>query len=109
MKTTLKSMIAKVMTAGLLAGVFMLGGAKKAEAQVAIGVQIGRPVVYPGYPVYGRPYPGYYRNDDYYARMRWEAARRAEWERQQAWIRHEQWKRSRYYGRPYGGYGYYGR
>ena len=105
MKATLKSMIAKVMTAGLLAGVFMLGGAKKAEAQVAVGVRIGRPVVYPGYPVYGA-YPGYYRRDDYYARMRWEAARRAEWERQQAWARHEQWERSRYYGpRPYGYYG----
>jgi len=108
MKATLKSMVAKVMTASLLAGVFMLGGSKKAEAQqFGIGVQIGRPA-YPAYPAY-RPYPGYYArrdNRDYYERMRWEAARRAEFERRQAWIRHQQWERSRRYeARPYGYYG----
>lgn len=42
MKATLKSMIAKGMTAGLLAGAFLFATPKKAEAaQVNIGVQFG--------------------------------------------------------------------
>lgn len=104
---TLKSMIAKVMTAGLLGGALMLSAPKKAGAQqFSIGVQIGRPVGYPAYP-------GYYGRRDDYDRMRWERARQAEiarqeWARRQAWLRHEQWMRSHRYGPDPYGY-YYGR
>jgi hypothetical protein len=88
-------MVAKGITAGLLAGAFLFAGPKKAEAQVSVGVQIGGPVVYPGY--YGRQ--GYYPNRNYYERLRFEQERRAAferqqaWERRQAWIRHEQHER----------------
>jgi len=105
MKSTLKSMIAKGMTAGLMAGAFLFAAPKKAEAaQVNIGVQFGAPVVYPN---------DYYARRDYYDRLRWEEARRAEiarreeFIRHQEWLRHEQWERmhryapypDRYYGR----------
>ena len=64
MKATLKAMIAKGMTAGLLAGAFLLASPKKAEAaQVNLDVQIGRPVVYPDY---------YAQRRAYYDRLRWE-------------------------------------
>jgi hypothetical protein len=101
--TQMKSMITKVMTAGLLAGAFLFAGAKKTEAQqFSIGVQIGQPVVYPGY--YGRP--GYY-DRGYYERLRCERerreafARQEAWERQQAWMRHQQrerWEHERHNG-----------
>jgi hypothetical protein len=100
MKATLKLMIAKVMTAGLLAGALMVAAPKKAEAaQVNIGVQFGRPVVY----------PDYYARRAYYDHLRAEEARRAEIARHDAWVRHEEWVRVhraepypypyRYYGR----------
>jgi hypothetical protein len=112
MKATLKSMVAKVMTAGLLAGALLVGAPKKAEAQVSVGVQFGQPVyqAYPAYGAYSGGYYGYGRRDDEYARRRWEEARRAEWERRQAWERHEQrerWEHERRYGNS--AYGYYGR
>ena len=48
MKSTLKAMVAKVMTAGLVAGALVLAAPAKAEAQqFVVGVQVGRPVVYP--------------------------------------------------------------
>jgi len=95
--TQLKSLVAKVMTAGVLAGALIFAGPAKAEAQqFSVGVQIGRPVVYPDY--YGRR--------DYYDHLRWEQARRAEIARQE-WLRHEQWEHAHRYG-PYP-YGYYGR
>ena len=104
MKATLKLMVAKVMTAGLMGGALMLATPKKAEAQqFSIGVQIGRPVVSPGY--YAQP--GYYAERDYYARRRYEQerleaiARREAWERRQAWLRHEQrerWEREHHNG-----------
>jgi hypothetical protein len=94
----MKSMITKVMMAGLLAGAVMFAGAKKAEAQqFSIGVQIGQPVGYPGY--YAQPGYGYYANRNYYERLRCEQerretiARQEAWERQQEWIRHEQRER----------------
>lgn len=108
---TLKSIVAKGMAAGLLAGVFMVGGTKKAEAQVSIGVQFGGPAVYqaypayPAYPVYQSGYydgGGYYGGGGYYDRGRWEHERREQWERQQEWRRHddhERWEHGR------GGYG----
>ena len=105
MKATLKSMVLKGMTAGLLAGAFLFAAPKKADAQVNIGVQIGRPVVY----------PDYYARRNYYDRLRWEEARRAEIARrdadarQQEWLRHEQWARMHSHAPyPYR-YGYYGR
>jgi hypothetical protein len=106
MKATLKSMVVKGMTAGLLAGAFLFAAPKKADAQqFAIGVQIGRPVVY----------PDYYARRDYYDRLRWEEARRDEiarreaFIRQQEWLRHEQRERMHSYAPyPYR-YGYYGR
>ncbi len=103
MKATLKSMVAKVMTAGLMAGALMFAAPKKAEAQqFSVGVQIGRPVVY----------PDYYARRNYYDRLRWEQARRAEiarqeWLRRQEFLRHEQWMRM-HRGAPYP-YQYYGR
>lgn len=106
MTTQIKSMMTKAMMAGLLAGTVMFAGAKKAEAQrFSIGVQIGQPVVYPGY--YGQPGYGYYGSRDYYERIRCEQERRAAferqqaWERQQEWIRHEQrerWEHERHDG-----------
>jgi hypothetical protein len=102
--TQMKSMITKVMTAGLLAGTVMFAGSKKAEAQqFSVGVQIGRPAVYPGY--YAQP--GYYANRDYYERLRCEQerreaiARQQAFERQQEWMRHEQrerWEHERHNG-----------
>jgi hypothetical protein len=101
MKATLKAMIAKGMTAGLLAGAFLLGSPTKAEAaQVNIGVQFGAPVY--------TAYPDYYARRQYYDRLRWEQARRAEIERQE-WIRRQQWQRHEAHERWEHGRGYYGR
>ena len=83
--TQVKSLVAKVMTAGVLAGALMFVTPAKAGAQqFSVGVQIGRPAVY----------PDYYARRDYYDRLRWEQARRAEiarreWIRRQEWLRHE--------------------
>ena len=95
--TQMKSMIAKVMTAGLLAGAVMFAGAKKAEAQqFSIGVQIGRPVVYPGYYAQRGYDHGYYERLRCEQERREAIARQEAWQRQQAWMRHEQ--RERYDG-----------
>ena len=85
MKTTLKAVLAKVATVGLLAGAVVLASPAKAEAQVRVGVGIGfggpvyrphyyAPPVYGPRPVYGygygyRPYEGHfdhYRFDRYH-------------------------------------------
>jgi hypothetical protein len=98
--TNVKAMVAKGMTAGLLASAFMLAAPAKAHAQgFAVGIQVGNP----SYD-YGRR--------DYYERIRCEQERREaflrqqEWERQQAFLRHEAWERQQAYGRY--GYGYRG-
>jgi hypothetical protein len=87
--TSVKSMMAKGVTVGLLAGAIALAAPAKAEAQqFAVGVQFGS-------PAYGYVAPG-----DYYARQRYEelcrerafAAQQA-YARQQAWARHEAWER----------------
>src|SRR5262245_34266760 len=86
MKATLKSFVAKVMTAGLLAGAFAMAGGAKAEAQTSwnVGVQMGG-------PVYGYPAPAYgYYGPDYYARLRYQREREA-YERHQAWLRQQEW------------------
>ena len=59
--TSVKSMIAKGVTVGLLAGAVALAAPAKAEAQqFAVGVQFGSPAY------------GYCSSGDYYARQRYE-------------------------------------
>jgi hypothetical protein len=108
--TQMKSMITKMMTAGLLAGALLFAGPKKADAQqFSIGVQFGTPAYGYGYTAY----PDYYARRSYYEHLRVEQARRAEierqeWLRRQAWARHEQherWAHDRGYDRD----GYRGR
>lgn len=86
--TQMKSMITKVMTAGLLAGALFFAAPKKANAQVTFGVQLGTPAYGYGYTAY----PDYYARRDYYDHLRWEQERRAEIE-QQEWMRRQQWMR----------------
>ena len=122
--TNVKSMIAKTMTAGLLAGAFFLASPSKAQAQVSWGIHVGVPVqtaVY-GAPAYGYAQPayGYYDGDDrrFEQRRRWEAQRQYEIERHEQMERREQWERQQAYRqheeheeheRNERGYGYYGR
>jgi len=84
--TSVKSMLVKGVTVGLLAGAFALAAPAKANAQVVVGVGVG--------------YPRYVYGPDYYARLRFEDARR-----------HDEWVRAHEfhpYVRPYA-YGYRGR
>ena len=81
--TSVKSMVIKGVTVGLVAGAVALAAPAKAQ-QFAIGVQFGS-------PAYGYAAPG-----DYYARQRYEELRRQRafaaqqaYARQQAWARHE--------------------
>ena len=68
--TSVKAMVAKAMTVGMLAGAFMLASPAKAQAQaVTFGVQIG--------------YPPYGYSRDYYERLRCEQERREAFLRQQ--------------------------
>ncbi len=63
--TNVKSMLAKGVTVGLLAGAVVLAAPAKANAEVVVGVGFGA-------PYYGRP--------GYYEQLRIEEARRhAEW------------------------------
>ena len=101
-----KAMIAKVMTAGLVAGALMLAAPGQAQAQgFSVGVQFGG-------PHYGYAAPGYYPRRDWereeFAR-REAFARQQAFERQQAFARHDEWQRGRRFDRPNGGYGFYGR
>ena len=96
-------MVAKVMTAGLLAGAFVLVAPVKAEAQdFGIGVQIG----YPHYDYSHRDYyehqrfeeerrEAYARQQEFLRQQAWQ--RQQAWERQQAYARHEAWEHSREY------------
>jgi hypothetical protein len=83
--TNVKSMVAKVMTVGLLAGAVVLAAPAKAQAQIAVGVQLG-------YPQYGYQQRGYYDHERQEAIARHEA-----WERQQAYLQHEAWERQQAY------------
>jgi hypothetical protein len=92
--TSVKAMVAKAMTIGMLAGALVLTAPAKAQAQgFGVGVRVG-------YPAYG------YRGD-YYEHLRWERERRdaflrqQAWERQQAFLRHQAWERDHRFG-----YGY---
>jgi hypothetical protein len=73
--TNVKSLIAKVMTVGLLAGAVVLAAPAKAEAQgVAFGLQVG-------YPHYD------YSRRDAFEFQRREAIRRQEEIRRAEWLR----------------------
>src|SRR5215470_19547975 len=87
--TSIKSMIAKGVTVGLLAGAVALAAPAKAEAQqFAVGVQFGSPSY------------GYVAPADYYARQRYEAYCREQARLQhEAWLRHEAWERQQAYYR----------
>ncbi len=92
--TSVKAMVAKAMTVGMLAGAFVLATPAKAQAQqFGVGVQVG--------------YPPYGYSRDYYERLRCERERREAflrqqaWERQQARFRHEAWERDHRYGYAY--------
>lgn len=91
-----RSMVAKAMAVGMVAGVFALATPKKAEAQVSFGVQVGYPPVYaygPGYYAYP---PDNYARREYYERLRIEREREHEaWERHEAWEHHEGWEHDR--------------
>ena len=81
--TSVKSMMAKGVTVGLLAGAIALAAPAKAEAQqFAVGVQFGS-------PAYGYVAPG-----DYYARQRY-----AEYCREQTRLQHEAWVRQQAHNR----------
>ena len=86
--TSVKAMLAKGMMAGLLMGAVALAAPTKAQAQVVVGVQFGRPA----YPVV----PAYAYDRAYYERLRCER------ERREAWLRRQEWERAHY--RPYGYY-----
>src|ERR1700737_1737261 len=85
--TNVKAMVAKAMTIGLLAGAVVLAAPAKAQAQIAVGVQLG-------YPQYGYPQRGYYDHERQEAIAQHEA-----WERQQAYLQHEAWERQQAYQR----------
>jgi hypothetical protein len=101
--TSVKSMVMKGVTVGLIAGAFALAAPAKAQAQqFAVGVQFGS-------PGYGYAAPG-----DYYARQRYEElcrqrafaaqqayARQQAWAQREAFERHEAIERQEAYGRGY--------
>jgi hypothetical protein len=102
--TSVKSMLMKGVTVGLVAGAVALAAPAKAQAQqFAVGVQFGS-------PGYGYVVPG-----DYYARQRYEELCRQRafeaqqaYARQQAWAQHEAWERHEAFERQeaYGRFGY---
>jgi hypothetical protein len=64
--TSLKAIVAKMITAGVLAGAFVMAAPKQAQAQrFVVGVQAG-------YPYYG---PAYVRHDDFRRHEEWIRAR----------------------------------
>ena len=76
--TGLKAIVAKVITAGVLAGAFVMAAPKQAQAQrFVVGVQTG-------YPYYGTAYG---RHDDF--------------RRREEFRRHEEWARARAYNHYY--------
>ena len=82
----MKTILGKVMTAGVVAGALAMLPAAKAQAQSwGVGVQFGAPVYGYAAPVYGP--------DDYARQRYYEHERREAWERQQAWLRQQEWMR----------------
>jgi hypothetical protein len=78
--TSVKSMVRKGVTVGLVAGAVALAAPAKAQAQqFAVGLQFGS--------------PGYAAPADYYARQRYEAlCRERAFAAQQVYARHEAWE-----------------
>ncbi len=75
--SNVKAMVAKVATAGLLAGAFVMAAPVKAEAQpVRFGVEVGHPQY------------GFYHDNH----IRVEEMRRHD-----AWVRHDEWVRAHEY------------
>ena len=85
--TSVKSMMAKGITVGLLAGAIALAAPAKAEAQqFAVGVRFGSPAY------------SYVAPADYYARQRYEAYCREQVRLQhEAWVRQQAWERQHAY------------
>ena len=88
--TSVKSMVMKGVTVGLVAGAIALAAPAKAQAQqFAVGVQFGSPAYAPGY--------GYDSPRDYYARQRYaELCRQRAFEAQQAYARQQAFDRFGY-------------
>jgi hypothetical protein len=95
--TNKKGIVAKTLMVALAAGTIAFAGTQKAEAQWAVGVQVGQPAYTSGYyPVYDRGYyrdhearEAYERQQAYLAHERWEHERREAYARQQAYYAHE--------------------
>ena len=87
---SVKSMLAKGVTVGLVAGAIALAAPAKAQAQqFAVGVQFGSPAYGPSY--------GYDSPRDYYARQRYaELCRQRAFEAQQAYARQQAFDRFGY-------------
>ncbi|WP_213803680.1 hypothetical protein [Granulicella sp. dw_53] len=87
-------LIAKLMSVGLLAGAFVVAAPTTAQAQVAVGVQIGS-------PHYDYVRQGYY-NHARFEEERREIARQEAFERRRAFEEHLAWQRAhdlRFHGR----------
>lgn len=88
-----KAILAKTITIGLLAGVFVIASPSKAQAQVSVGIQLGDPIY--ARPVYRAPayryVPGYYASNGYdgYNGYDGNGYDRQAWERHAAHERHE--------------------
>ena len=93
--SNVKTMVAKVLMAGSLAGAFAMAAPVHAEAQqFAVGVQFGGPRVE-------------CRHDDYYRVERYDRLRAEEFRRHEAFERREEWRRAHEY-RGYNRGGWYG-
>ena len=92
--SNVKAMVAKVITAGLLAGVFVMAAPMKAEAQqFSFGISTITPAYgpYDGYQYYGNHED--HERREYFERLRNEEYQRQQaYARQQAWAQHEQWE-----------------
>ena len=109
--TNKKGIVAKTLMVALAAGTLAFAGTQKAQAQWAVGVQLGQPAYTSGYyPTYDRDYyrdhearEAYARQQAYLAHERWEHEQREAYARRQAYYqheRHERWEHAnRYYDR----------
>ena len=107
-----KGIVAKTLMVALAAGTLAFAGTQKAQAQWAVGVQLGQPAyTQEYYPAYNRGYDrDYYRDHEareayarqqaYIAHERWEHEQREAYARQRAYYwhqRHEQWEHANRY------------
>ena len=92
-----KAMVAKGLTVGLLAGAFVLAAPTKAQAQFAIGVQVGGPHYdYARQDYYDGGRRGYYEHERLDQERR-EIARQQAFERQREFDQHLAWQRAHDY------------